>query len=355
MNNVLTVIVMATSDCNMDCGYCYAKLSRRSIKSLDVSCLKNLIQNISSGFDSIEFCWHGGEPLLVGTDFYREALKFQREEMEKRKVRFRNVVQTNGFLLSGKTLDFLVENGFSIGLSVDAPQDIFRLHRGADIEPLLAVCGEIKRRNIPLQVLCVVSAANVGRGKEIFSFFQSLGVDSFGLLPLRYVSEVYPPPPTNENLFTLYKTVFDLWAWTPNNFSSIEPLNTMLRSLLGERPQYCSFAGSCLKKMIAVDQEGNVVPCVSLAGRDSFVLGNVLEQPLVEILATNRANELRNMRARCVSQRCGKCPFVASCRGGCRAEAVWATGRYDGIYPFCEARRMTFEYLQSHFLSKIPR
>lgn len=236
MKKIITIIFLTSSECNLECRYCYVSASRRNIKRFDAANIGAMIHNCSVGFDSVEVCWHGGEPLLLGKDFYSEVVKAQKEEAEKRNVAFRNNIQSNGILLDNAWLDFLEESNFHIGLSLDAPPNINQIHRNFDVERLLPLFDEIKKRNLPLGILCVISKLNATEGKEIFKFYQSLGVDSFGLLALKDISLFgRPAMPSNEELFELYKTIFDLWTFTPNTFSCIEPLDTMLRSVLGQK------------------------------------------------------------------------------------------------------------------------
>lgn len=346
MKKAMTIIMITTSDCNIQCVYCYSRASRRNIKKFGIKNIRTMIRNASVGFDSVEFCWHGGEPLLVGKDFYQEAINAQKVETEKRGVVYHNNIQTNGLLLDTSWIDFLQRNNFHVGISLDAPTDVYVTHRRSAVNALLKTCAEIKTAGMPLGVLCVVSKLNVCRAEEIFHFYKIIGVNSFGLLPLKSVPlSERPIMPTNDEMFAFYRNMFDLWARTENSFSSVEPLDTMMRSLLGQRPRGCSFANSCLKKMITIDQEGNIVPCGSLV-EDQFMLGNILAQPLINTLAGAKTRALAEVRTGHNAEKCGRCEYTALCRGGCRADSYWATGNYGGGYPFCETRKKTFDYIK---------
>lgn len=346
MKKVMTVIMLTGSECNLSCGYCYVVASRRNIKQFPASTMDRLIKNCAVGFDSVKFCWHGGEPLLVGQEFFKEAIKEQKKITEKNGTEFHNSIQSNGLLLDNTWLDFLTENNFHIGLSLDAPSEINQKHRKFDVAELFQLFSEMKTRNLPIGLLCVVSNLNVNLGAEIFEFFKTLRVDSFGLLALKNVSlDEKPIMPTNQNLYELYAKIFDLWAFTPNQFSCIEPLDTMLRSVLGQLPRACSFVSSCLKRMITIDQEGNVVPCGSLVSEE-FILGNIINEPLIKILAKQKAKALRKIRDRYIAENCRDCKYIAMCRGGCRADAFWHSGHYGGDFPFCEARKLTFTHIE---------
>lgn len=346
MKKVITVIAMTTSDCNLSCAYCYVAASRKNTKKFEIKNVETLIQNCSIGFDSVEFCWHGGEPLLVGKEFYKAVIEAQKKEKQKRKILFKNNIQSNGMLLDESWFQFIKENDFHLGLSFDVPLDTNLTHRKIIPEDALTVFQKVRDHGLSVGVLCVISKLNVRRGEEIFNFFASLGVESYSLLPLKNMPlSKRPSLPDNGELFELYKTTFDLWVEKPNNFLCIEPIDTIIRALLGERPRSCSYSSPCLKRMITVDQEGNVIPCASLVA-EKFVLGSILKEPLLWILSGSKTKGLCEIRARHVAERCHNCEFVSICRGGCRADAFWGTGKYDGEYPYCEARKKTFEYIR---------
>lgn len=354
MKSRITIIVMTGADCNLRCRYCYVFASRRNAQKFNPGDIATLIHNCSVGFDGVEFCWHGGEPLLVGMEFYQAVIEAQRVEQRTRTIEYRNLLQSNGTLLNESWFRFLKENGIRAGISFDAPPDVHAFHRGVAPEETIALWERLKRFGLPINVLCVVSKLNAGRGKEIFEFFVAHGVNSYSFLPLRMVPLASrPPQPTDEEVFDLYRTTFDLWAHTPNTIRSIEPLETMVRALLGERPLLCSFAASCPERMITIDQEGNVIPCSSLVA-EKFIVGNVLQEPLVQVLAKPAVQKLSLLRAESLRQHCHGCEFVALCNGGCRADAYWHSGRYDGQYPYCRARKMTFEHLRNRLETILP-
>lgn len=357
MNSAITVICLVTSDCNLNCVYCYTRAAYPNKERISLKNAARLVQNCASGFNSIEFCWHGGEPLLVGKNFYEAIIEAQREITEhKNGIKFINTIQSNCLLLDDELLHFFKENRFRIGSTFEAPPAVHLRHRPSAsgksirIGNYLKVFQKIKAASLPLGLLCVITKENVACGEEIFDFFKEIGANTYSLLPLIEVPRKgHPEPPTNDELFELYKTTFQMWLSEKNNFASIEPIETMVRSLLGERPQFCSFASSCLKKMISISPKGEVVPCGSLS---SFQIGNIFEKPLIEILHGKAAQQLRDMRVESMNRLCDPCRYISICRGGCREMAFWQSGDYGGKFPYCEARKKTFAYLEQR-LSEI--
>lgn len=350
--SAVTVICLVTSDCNLRCRYCYTLASHQKREALPTSSVPDLIQNCSRGFDSVDFCWHGGEPLLVGKQFY-EAVVAAQDEVSKRskgRVSFVNTIQSNCLLLDDDLLKFFAAMSFRIGSTFEAPPEIHLDHRRlasgeqSRLNSYLAAFEKLKQASMPLALLCVVTKDNVRRGREIFEFFGTLGVHSYSLLPLIEVpAPNRPQAPDNDELFELYATTFDLWMKEENTFVSIEPIDTMLRSLLGERPRQCSFAASCLKRMITVAPDGTVLPCGSLT---AFPLGNVFNTPLMGILHGREVLKLRKRRSMSAARFCGGCEYVSVCRGGCREIAFWNSGAYDSQFAYCEARKRSFTYIE---------
>jgi len=85
---------------------------------------------------------------------------------------------------------------------------------------------------------------------------------------------------------------------------------------------------------------------------EKFMLGNILAQPLINTLAGSKTKALAEIRSGHNAEKCGRCEYIAICRGGCRADSYWATGNYGGDYPFCETRKKMFNYIKL-FLQKV--
>lgn len=337
---------MTSATCNLDCSYCYMRASRQNTGSLKKEDLESVIKNCSVGFDSVRFHWHGGEPLLAGKSFYEEVLRVQNDLARERPVTFSNRIQTNGVLLTPELVDFFIINKFHVGLSIDAPRDVYPLHRLTEIDPVLMALSLLKDRRVPVGALCVISKLNVGRARDIFDFYKSIGVKSFGLLPLKEVPlDSMPQVPTEDDLFNLFRDMLELWMYEENCFHHIEPISTMIEGVVSGIPTSCSFAASCLGRMITIDQNGYIVPCASLVSPE-FVLGDSKKERLIDVIEGQAAGMLRLRRADSIDRHCLGCEFLDICNGGCRAEAYWHTGDYGGKAPSCGVRKRFFQHIR---------
>ncbi len=351
MKNFITAVVLTNWECTLNCAYCYARATRKDNSAFNEEKLRQLVFNCSSGFDSVEFCWLGGEPLLVGESFYRVAIEAQQFLSKLRNVHFKNVVQTNGTLITEQWLEFFEENNFSFGLSIDAPLEIHLKQRPHISQIMTATDWEkiwtlVRHFKGSFGCLCVISKLNVGYAKEIFDFFKVIGATTYSLIPLKKMPiPECPEAPTNEEVAKLYCDTFDLWMNSPNGFTSIEPLETMIRGLLGERPLLCSFTARCLKKMITIDPYGNVAHCSALV-QDDFLLGNIFNENLINIINNQKTKELRKRRELAIRTHCCGCDYLPICRGGCRNTTFWNENSYDARYAYCKSRKITFDYLR---------
>lgn len=132
-----TMLKPAGSACNLDCHYCYyldkavQYGGRQAVMSDEL--LESYVRQYIEANDvpTVTFCWHGGEPLLLGLGFYRKAMALQKKYADGKRIE--NTLQTNGTLVDGEWCDLFAENNFLVGISLDGPQDIhdaFRVTKG---------------------------------------------------------------------------------------------------------------------------------------------------------------------------------------------------------------------------------
>ena len=134
----MTMLKPAGSACNLDCTYCYyldkaAQYGGREAVMSDELLELYVRQYIEANdVPTVQFCWHGGEPLLLGIDFYARAMELQRKYAGGKRIE--NTLQTNGTLVNERWCELFAANNFLVGLSLDGPEDIhdaFRLTKGA--------------------------------------------------------------------------------------------------------------------------------------------------------------------------------------------------------------------------------
>ena len=176
-----TMLKPAGSACNLDCHYCYyldkavQYGGRQAVMSDEL--LESYVRQYIEANDvpTVTFCWHGGEPLLLGLGFYRKAMALQKKYADGKRIE--NTLQTNGTLVDGEWCDLFAENNFLVGISLDGPQDIhdaFRVTKGGQptFERVMRTIGMFRERGVEYNTLSVVNRLCEGRGAEIYRFFR---------------------------------------------------------------------------------------------------------------------------------------------------------------------------------------
>ena len=123
------------SDCNLNCDYCFylekqSLYREKPVTHMDDDTLEAYVRHYIAASETqneVAFTWQGGEPTLLGLDFYRRAVALQAKYGAGRKIS--NSFQTNGVLLDDEWCAFLAENHFLVGLSLDGPAEIHNQYR----------------------------------------------------------------------------------------------------------------------------------------------------------------------------------------------------------------------------------
>ena len=183
----------AGSLCNLDCHYCYyldkAEIygGREPRMSLDM--LETVVRAYIRANDvpEVTFNWHGGEPLILGLDFYRKALEFEQQYADGKIIH--NTLQTNGTLLTEEWAGFLARGGFLVGISLDGPaavHDRYRKDKGGapTFEKVMRGVRLLQRAGVEFNTMSTVNKASEGRGKEVYRFLKEIGSHYMQFMPV---------------------------------------------------------------------------------------------------------------------------------------------------------------------------
>ena len=185
-DDFITPIVKVVDYCNFTCSFCRYHLNEIK-NTMEFSTYCSIVEkaceyNIAHNCNHVTIIYHGGEPLLWGYNNFENAIAFQSElKMRYPKLKFRNSIQTNGFLLDNKWIDFFVRNDFNIGVSIDGPKE-FNFHKN-DKESLSVLdnIGILSKLNCKFGILTVVTDNHAGRADEYYDFLVTNNIHSVGL------------------------------------------------------------------------------------------------------------------------------------------------------------------------------
>lgn len=299
----LTVIVKTTYQCNFQCSYCYED-DRRSLEGgMDEKVLYNVIRNVLSSVrpqGSVLFIWHGGEPLLMGLEYYEKVVSYQQELGGD--VHIRNSIQTNGSLMTYDMADFFSKCGFGVGFSLDGPRELNDANRSIR-EGSSAYEAILKGLNTyntvehnRFGILSIMTRATL---ENLDSYYEFVRTNSFNtrINPLYLEGAAARSKDTlsisPEEYGRSMAYLFDRWFYDKTVTFRISPLDELLAGLLGYSPCGCIFEDKCFTNYLHISPTGDVYPC----GLQGLVYGNVnrvsldevLRSPLIPALETNGA------------------------------------------------------------------
>ncbi len=351
----ITVIAKPTHGCNLGCKYCY--VSPEAEKGvMSEQTLENMIDKVVSLHQSVNFIWHGGEPLTMPLSFYRRAVELQKKHEGKK---IDNGFQTNGTLVTDEVLDFCVENDFHLGFSLDGPKELhdltrpFRNRESSFYQTLEAVkkaeertIGEGKRkRSIGGGIIIVLNRLNLNRLPEIYEFAkrENISIQLNPLIKAGRATGCYQelgigPEEYGQELIKL----FDVW-FTDGSKIRIDPFDDLIRAAITEEPRECSFTGRCQYNFISIGPQGDIYPCGRFDGLPNFRFGNINADDLVKVLTSAKRVHLQGRASR--MSECQPCEYNKICNSGCMHNAYSVTGTIDSKDYYCSSYKMLFSHI----------
>lgn len=182
MPPISLLIKPASSNCNLSCNYCFYHdiAENRTIANygmMDIGLLEKVVQKALEYADHVcTFAFQGGEPTLIGLEFYKKLIEFEKK-YNKKKVQINNAIQTNGLRIDEDWARFLAENRFLVGISLDGPKDIHDANRvdakeGGSFNRVMNTIGFFDKYKVEYNVLCVVNGYVARHANKIYNFFK---------------------------------------------------------------------------------------------------------------------------------------------------------------------------------------
>jgi uncharacterized protein len=340
--------------CNLDCQYCYYKDKRNLYPDGGVCRMAEdlleqyIVQHIqAAGGPEVSFSWHGGEPTLLGVDFFRKALELQRKHRPTG-WRIRNGIQTNGVLLDEEWCRFLAKEDFGVGLSLDGPaelHDAYRVNRGGQPTHALAMRGYelLRKHGICTDILCVVHALNVRQPLTVYRFFREIGCRYVGFLPVveRAGEALSPYTPSPEDYGTFLCKVFDEWIVRDVDRITVQTFEEAARPALGMEHSLCVFRETC-GDIPVIEHNGDFFPCDHYVDREHR-LGNIRETSLAGMLESAAQRAFGDAKRDTLPRYCRECEVLAMCNGGCpKYRFVRAPDGEPGLNYLCAGMKRFF-------------
>jgi len=355
--------------CNLECRYCYYLEKEtlypgtRAFKMDDDLLEEYIIQHIElSPGDVIRFSWHGGEPTILGVDYFRRIVELQRKHASPSR-RIVNALVTNGTLLNGEWCDFLAGEGFAVGLSLDGPADLhdrYRVSRNQKPTHKRVMHGYslLCKHGVPCDILCVVNETNVREPARVYRFFKEIGAAFVGFLPLvqhidRGDEAEGPKSVPAADYGEFLNTIFDEWIRNDIGRILIQNFDEAARPVRGLEHALCIFRQTC-GDIPALEHNGDLYSCDHFVDND-HLLGNILETSLAELLYGSTHEEFGNRKRDSLPRFCKECEVLDMCNGGCPKDRfISSPDGESGLNYLCEGFKSFFTHCRPVFERLLP-
>ncbi len=354
------LIKPAGPDCNIACEYCFYACKSDYFDGpthrMSDEVLETLVKDyLSCEFPTASFAFQGGEPTLMGLDFYRKVIELQRK-YGKSGQQVSNALQTNGVLLDEKWCEFLAEYNFLVGISLDGPEHIHDYYRRDKTgrgtwQRVMNAIENCRRYKVEFNILTLLTDQNVEKPNELFDFFLEQDLNY-----LQFITCVEKDPETGEitdfsisgrQYGDFLCRIFDRWRDFGPEKISIRFFDSILSSLLQGRAAMCIFNRRCSDYMV-IEHNGDAF-CCDFFVSDEFRLGNILENSMAELMNTAVKRDFAAQKAN-LNSKCVICRHKNLCRGGCLKDRLYISNDFDNVSYFCEAYKQFFDYSLNGFM-----
>ena len=360
--------------CNLDCEYCFylekEKLypgNNNFVMQDDVleAFIKQQIEELD--ISTASFVWQGGEPTLLGVDYFRKVVELQRKYANGKKIE--NSFQTNGILLDDEWCSFFSQNNFLVGISIDGSQplhDKYRVHKGGkpSFEKVVNGINILKKHNVEFNTLTVVNRVNSYYPIEVYNFLKDAGSRYMQFIPVvERISETENMqlvlPDFNgdarvtdwsvepEQYGSFLCEIFDEWVRTDVGEYFVQIFDVALESQLGMQQSLCVFSETCGKEL-AIEHNGDVYSC------DHYVypenkLGNIIDNPLESMVYSEQQMEFGLNKRDKLPEYCINCDVRYACNGECLKHRFISTpDGEDGLNYLCAGYKKFFRYIEPY-------
>ena len=350
--------------CNLNCTYCYYVNKESLYPNSDFRMSDKLLAEFTHQYieaqqvPEVTFGWQGGEPLLMGLDFFRRAVELQ-DYCRPTGMRVINTLQTNGVLLDSEWCHFFQEHNFLVGLSLDGPRDMhdtYRVDKGGNptFDRVMAKVALLKEYGVKFNILTTVHKANTDYPLEVYRFLRDeVGTQFIQFIPIVQLSndsgfpeskQVTEPSVTGQQYGNFLIAIFDEWVRRDVGQVFVQIFDTALAAWSGQRPGLCIFEETCGLALV-MEHNGDLYVCDHFV-EPSYKLGNIQEKPLIELVGSEQQRQFGLDKRDTLPQYCRECEVRFICNGGCPKNRVLRTPNGEsGLNYLCTGYKAFFTHI----------
>ncbi len=358
--------------CNLACRYCFyldkQRLYPDSQWRMTDEVLNAYIKQFlhSQPTAEVTIAWQGGEPTLMGLDFYQRSVELVKI-YQKAGQQVTYSLQTNGTLLDDAWCEFFKKHNFLVGLSLDGTpemHDTYRVNKAGQGSYHLARRGWdlLQKHGVDTNILCAVHAANAARPLETYRFFRDeLHASYLQFIPIvermdnfskTGQAKNYPiitPTVTSRSLKpgqygTFLVEIFEEWVHHDVGSVFVQSFEAALASWCHLPASVCIFQEVCGTALI-LEHNGDLYSC------DHFVqpahrLSNILVKPLAGLATSAHQRQFGLDKRERLPTSCRQCDVLFACHGECpRNRFVRSLDGEENLNYLCPSYKLFFQHI----------
>jgi uncharacterized protein len=344
--------------CDLDCRYCYYLEKEELYPGSDFRMTDEVLETFTRQYitsqesPEVVFAWQGGEPTLMGLDFFRRAVAAQ-QRCRTSRTNVLNVLQTNGVRLTDEWCEFFAAHDFLIGISIDGPaelHDAYRLDKGGSptFDRVIRGVELLRRHRVEFNVLTAVHAANADHGLEVYRFLRDqVGAAFVQFIPIverRGEDRASDRSVTGAKYGRFLSAVFDEWVRRDVGRVFVQIFDVALAAWVGQRPGLCIFEETC-GNALALEHNGDLYSCDHFV-RPAHRLGNIGRAELPVLVNAEAQRAFGQAKLGDLPGYCRACEVRFVCNGECPKNRFIRTPDGEpGLNWLCEGYRAFFNHI----------
>ncbi len=350
--------------CNLDCHYCYFLSKEMLYPGSRFRMANELLEEYTRQYiaaqrvPEVTFAWQGGEPTLMGLDFFKLAVELQ-QKYRQPGMKIHNALQTNGTTLDDDWCRFFREHEFLIGLSLDGPRalhDAYRVDKGGrpTFDAVMTGLDRLKKHKVEFNILTTVHAANADRPLEVYHFLRDEVKTQFiQFIPIverdngtgfQDGDAVTERSVTGRQYGDFLIAIFDEWVRRDVGRVFVQLFDVALGVWLGQPAGLCIFDETC-GTALAMEHNGDLYACDHYV-EPRYKLGNIQEIPLLDLVGSEPQRQFGLTKRDTLPRYCRDCEVRFICNGGCPKNRILHTPEGEpGLNYLCDGYKAFFTHI----------
>jgi uncharacterized protein len=313
--------------------------------------LEKIIQQVfeQSG-NYVSITWQGGEPTLLGLDFFQKVIEIETKYGKGQQVA--NSIQTNGTLLNVQWVEFVKKYKFLVGLSIDGPKhvhDYYRKYKSnqGSWDKVSQNAKMLLNAGVEVNSLTCVTDYSSRFPEEIYNYLTNLGFTFLQFIPVVELDKNNPSQSASYSVNGIQygkflSDIFDLWwaDYKKGRTIFVRHIDSIFHRFVGLESPECPLKSEC-GNYLTIEHNGDVYSCDFFVSPE-WKLGNIKEGRLIEMLNSEKMQEFGKLKSD-YPKRCTNCKWIKYCYGGCTKDRI--NDRRDiGENHFCASYKSFLEH-----------